>query len=94
MIPIVALFKCFLIVLEIPKYEFENLLTEHKHAQGVTYDQELSATTLRAVIDSYKDVVLKHTGSPFPEDPVEQALLSIEASFVLGTMIAPLSIVI
>ncbi len=69
------------VVLEIPKYEFENLLTEHKHAQGVTYDQELSATTLRAVIDSYKDVVLKHTGSPFPEDPIEQLFLSIEAVF-------------
>jgi len=69
------------VVLEIPKYEFENLLTEHKQAQGVTYDQELSATTLRAVIDSYKEVVLQHTGSPFPEDPVEQLFLSIEAVF-------------
>ena len=69
------------VVLEIPKHDFEYLLTEHKNMQGVTYDQELSATTLRGVIDSYKALILERTGSPFPEDPMDQLFLSIEAVF-------------
>jgi pyruvate,orthophosphate dikinase len=69
------------VVLEIHKYEFEQLLTQHKKKQGVTFDQEMSADTLRAVIDSYKELVLERTGSAFPEDPTEQLFLSIEAVF-------------
>lgn len=69
------------VVLEIHKHDFEQLLSEHKKKQGVTYDQEMSAETLRAVIDSYKALVLERTGSPFPEDPIEQLFLSIEAVF-------------
>jgi len=69
------------VVLEIHKHDFEQLLTQHKKKQGVTYDQEMSAETLRAVIDSYKELVLERTGSVFPEDPIEQLFLSIEAVF-------------
>ena len=69
------------VVLEIPKHEFEYLLTEHKDKQGVTYDQEMSAPTLRAIIDSYKELVLERTGSHFPEEPIEQLFLAIEAVF-------------
>jgi pyruvate,orthophosphate dikinase len=69
------------VVLEIHKHDFEQLLTQHKKKQGVTYDQEMSAETLRAVIDSYKELVLERTGSIFPEDPMEQLFLSIEAVF-------------
>ena len=69
------------VVLEIPKHDFEYLLTEHKEQQGVHYDQELSAPTLRAIINSYKELVLERTGSPFPEEPIEQLFLSIEAVF-------------
>lgn len=69
------------VVLEIPKHDFEYLLTEHKNQQGVTYDQELSASTLRGIIDSYKALIVERTGSPFPEDPMDQLFLSIEAVF-------------
>jgi len=69
------------VVLEIPKHDFEYVLTEHKNEQGVRYDQELSAETLRAIIDSYKELVLERTGSPFPEEPIQQLFLSIEAVF-------------
>ncbi|GMB02030.1 pyruvate, phosphate dikinase [Pelosinus sp. IPA-1] len=69
------------VVLEIHKHDFEQLLSEHKKKQGVIYDQEMSAETLRAVIDSYKVLVLERTGSPFPEEPIEQLFLSIEAVF-------------
>lgn len=69
------------VVLEISKHDFENILTEHKRKQGVTYDQEMSAETLRAIIDSYKELVIDRTGSPFPEDPIDQLFLSVEAVF-------------
>ena len=69
------------VVLEIPKHDFEYLLTEHKNTQGVRYDQELSAETLRLIINSYKELVLERTGSPFPEEPMDQLFLSIEAVF-------------
>lgn len=69
------------VVLEIPKYEFEDLLHNQKDVQGVRYDQELTAESLRKVIDSYKELVQNRTGRPFPEDPIEQLTLSIEAVF-------------
>lgn len=69
------------VVLEIPKHEFEILLDKQKHAQGVTFDQELTAESLRKVIDNYKALVKEKSGHPFPEDPMEQLILSIEAVF-------------
>lgn len=69
------------VVLEIPKHEFELLLADQKHSQGVTYDQELSAESLRAVIDAYKELVKTRTGEAFPEDPLDQLFLAITAVF-------------
>ncbi|MDF2502311.1 MAG: ppdK [Anaerosporomusa subterranea] len=69
------------VVLEIPKHEFEILLDKQKHAQGVTFDQELTAESLRKIIDNYKALVQEKAGRPFPEDPMEQLILSIEAVF-------------
>lgn len=69
------------VVLEIPKHDFEHLLAEYKKQQGVSYDQELSAETLRLIIDSYKNLVIERTGSPFPEEPIDQLFLSTEAVF-------------
>jgi pyruvate,orthophosphate dikinase len=69
------------VVLEIPKHEFEHILGKQKEAQGVTYDQELSADSLRIIIDNYKALVHKEFGRAFPEDPFEQLFMAIEAVF-------------
>ncbi|MDU4959139.1 MAG: pyruvate, phosphate dikinase [Sporomusaceae bacterium] len=69
------------VVLEIPKHEFEILLDKQKQAQGVRFDQELSAASLRKVIDSYKALVLEKMKRPFPEEPMEQLVMAIEAVF-------------
>lgn len=69
------------VVLEIPKYDFEDLLHNQKEVQGVQYDQELTAESLQIIIDNYKKLVLDRTGRPFPEDPMEQLTLSVEAVF-------------
>ncbi|MDF2570366.1 MAG: ppdK, partial [Sporomusa sp.] len=60
------------VVLEIPKYDFEDILHTQKEVQGVKYDQELTDESLRKVIDNYKKLVLTRTGQPFPENPLEQ----------------------
>lgn len=69
------------VVLEIPKHEFEHLLTKQKEHENVTYDQQLSAEALRQVIDSYKALVKDVTGQEFPEDPYTQLFMSVEAVF-------------
>ncbi len=69
------------VVLEIPKHSFEHLLSDQKEAQGVVYDQELSAESLRIVIDKYKALVQREIGRPFPENPMEQLFMAVEAVF-------------
>ncbi len=69
------------VVLEIPKHDFEHLLTLEKERQNAIYDQELSADALRNLIDAYKSLVLKRLGKPFPEDPMDQLFMAIEAVF-------------
>ncbi|MBQ5745386.1 MAG: pyruvate, phosphate dikinase, partial [Selenomonadales bacterium] len=69
------------VVMELPKYEFETILSDQKDAQGVKFDQELSAESLRVIIDEYKDLYLMRVGEPFPEDPREQLFRAIEAVF-------------
>ncbi|CUH95414.1 Pyruvate, phosphate dikinase [Propionispora sp. 2/2-37] len=69
------------VVLEIPKHEFEYLLNEQKEDIGVVYDQELTVEALRSLIDKYKELVRSQIERPFPEDPIEQLFMAIEAVF-------------
>lgn len=69
------------VVLGIEKHDFEFILSRQKERQGVAYDQELSTQSLRSIIDAYKDLVTDKTGKPFPEDPMKQLFMAIEAVF-------------
>jgi pyruvate, orthophosphate dikinase len=69
------------VVLEIPKYEFERIIASHKEKQGVKYDQELTEESLRAIIEDYQQLVWDKTGKPFPEEPLKQLFMAIEAVF-------------
>lgn len=69
------------VVLDLPKHDFEHILDKNKRAQGVKYDQELSADALRKVIDDYKAFVRQQLGRDFPEDPQEQLFMAVEAVF-------------
>jgi pyruvate, orthophosphate dikinase len=69
------------VVLEIPKYEFEHILDRYKSAQGVTFDQDITAETLQKLIGAYKQLVRQKTGLDFPEDPRAQLEMAIEAVF-------------
>jgi pyruvate,orthophosphate dikinase len=69
------------VVLEIPKHDFEELLTKRKEMQGVKFDQELTDESLAAVVADYKKLVVEQSGRPFPQDPVEQLFMAVEAVF-------------
>jgi pyruvate,orthophosphate dikinase len=69
------------IVLGVEGEEFDRLLEEAKEAAGVRTDSELAPETLRRLVVAYQDVVLRHTGRPFPQSPDEQLRGAIEAVF-------------
>ena len=69
------------VVQDIHKHDFEHLLTQRKELQGVKYDQELSAESLEALVGDYKKLVYERTSRPFPQEPMEQLFMSIEAVF-------------
>jgi len=69
------------IVLELPHSEFEHALEAAKTAAKVSTDKDLTPAQLRALVDDYKNIVHKHTGKPFPQDPWEQVFNSTLAVF-------------
>lgn len=69
------------VVLEIPKYEFEDILNRQKDIQGVKYDQELTPESLRKIINDFKELVQTKAGKAFPENPMDQLAMAIEAVF-------------
>ncbi|NWJ44577.1 MAG: pyruvate, phosphate dikinase [Chloroflexi bacterium] len=70
------------VVLNINKDSFEHVLDAYKHKIGPkAKDTDLTTEDLRAIKDEFKAIVLKETGSPFPEEPLEQLKGAIEAVF-------------
>lgn len=72
------------VVLEVDHHHFESILEDAKRKQGVTYDSELSAESLKAVVEGYKKLIERRTGSPFPLEPMkqlEQAILAVFRSW-------------
>ena len=50
---------------------FEEILEKKKEKRGISYDTELTTDDLKELVSEYKDAILKKTGKPFPEDPIE-----------------------
>ncbi len=69
------------VVLGVDVYFFEQLLEEFRKKKGYTSDPELTAEDWQEVIKGYKEIVRKRTKKEFPEDPIEQLFLSIQAVF-------------
>jgi pyruvate,orthophosphate dikinase len=61
--------------------EFERLLETAKEWDGVSSDSEISADTLRRLVQRFQDVVKRETGKPFPQDPADQLRGAVEAVF-------------
>ena len=68
-------------VLDIEGDLFASALEAAKTAKGVTSDVELEAGDLEALVETYKQVVLEHSGRAFPQDPREQLDLAVRAVF-------------
>ncbi len=69
------------IVLELPGEEFDSLFNAAKELAGTTSDAKVPTELLRYLVDSYQQIVERHTGQPFPQDPAAQLRGAIEAVF-------------
>ncbi|HET9079909.1 MAG TPA: pyruvate, phosphate dikinase [Trebonia sp.] len=68
-------------VLDIDGDHFEHALDAAKKAKGVATDTQLDAEDLKKLTATYKDLVLKHAGREFPQNPREQMDLAVMAVF-------------
>ncbi|CAN5630924.1 pyruvate, phosphate dikinase [soil metagenome] len=69
------------VVLSIDGDRFEDALDAEKRKTGIFDDQELPAAALRELVETFKNIVQDQTGSPFPQDPLEQLRLATIAVF-------------
>src|SRR5277367_535796 len=69
------------IVLGVPGEEFDSLLDAAKELAGTTNDAGVPVELLRYLVEAYQQIVERHTGTPFPQDPDAQLRGAIEAVF-------------
>ena len=69
------------VVLGIDNDLFEEALSGAKQSKGVRFDTELDADDLRELVQTFKDLTSQHCGRSFPEDPLVQLRMAIEAVF-------------
>jgi len=68
-------------VLDIDGQEFEHAIDEAKQAKGTKNDLDLDASDMKALVDTFKQIVKKQTGRDFPQDPREQMDMAVNAVF-------------
>jgi pyruvate, orthophosphate dikinase len=69
------------IVLGVDGEPFEHALDAAKAKAGTKLDNLIPADALKELCEDYKEIVLKATGSPFPQKPREQLDGAVEAVF-------------
>jgi pyruvate,orthophosphate dikinase len=69
------------VVLEIERRKFDAIFEHAKEQAGAATDAEMPAEALRDVADRFRDLVKKETGSAFPDEPMRQLEMAIEAVF-------------
>ncbi len=69
------------VVLGITDDAFEHVLRSARATRGVASDSDLTVEELTTVIRAFKDLVEHYAGQPFPQDPLLQLRMSIEAVF-------------
>ena len=69
------------VVLDLPHEPFEAELKKRRSAANVENDSQLDAATLEAVTRVFLGIVKEKTGNDFPQDPLGQLRLAIEAVF-------------
>jgi pyruvate,orthophosphate dikinase len=69
------------IVLDVPRHDFEEILTKRRVESGAASDADLTADDLRWIVARYEELVRERKGSPFPDDPREQLWGAVGAVF-------------
>ena len=69
------------VVLGIEGEHFEAILQRRKTRQQVEFDTELGVGDLKTLIKDFKALVKRKIGKPFPDDPLVQLRMTIEAVF-------------
>ncbi|CAH1648703.1 MULTISPECIES: pyruvate, phosphate dikinase [unclassified Chelatococcus] len=69
------------VVLGVGHHHFEEALELYKERKGLDLDTDLTAQDWKVLVKSYKDIVQKELGKPFPQDPSEQLWGAIGAVF-------------
>ena len=69
------------VVLDIPDEPFEEALDALKKRRGVASDTDLKAEDWKELTETFKQIVRKHKGFDFPQDPLVQLKMATEAVF-------------
>ncbi|HNV97100.1 MAG TPA: pyruvate, phosphate dikinase [bacterium] len=69
------------VVMEVEHAEFEHVLENVKDTQGAKYDTDLTTEDLQEIVKRYKEKIKEIKGVEFPQDPIEQLFLAINAVF-------------
>ncbi len=69
------------VVMELPKSEFEKLITKMKEEKGVKLDTELDANDLKELVNIFKAFYKENKGEDFPTDPKLQMMEAVKAVF-------------
>jgi pyruvate, orthophosphate dikinase len=67
--------------LQIDMEKFDHAFDERKKKIKAKLDTDLKPEDLKAIIDEYKKIVKKETGKPFPQDALQQLMMSRDAVF-------------
>jgi len=69
------------IVMGVEGNKFEHVLDDYKKKSGAKTDADLSAESLKKLVEEFKVIFKRETGKDFPTDPYEQMRLAIGAVF-------------
>ena len=69
------------VALHVDMAKFDEIFDARKHKIKAKLDTDLTAEDLQDIIVEYKALVKKETGNEFPQDPIQQLMLSRDAVF-------------
>ena len=69
------------VVLNISGENFESILEKEKLKRGIKFDTDFSVRDLKAIVKKFKALVLRETKKNFPDDPMKQLRMAVEAVF-------------
>ncbi|MDO5690775.1 MAG: pyruvate, phosphate dikinase [Tissierellia bacterium] len=69
------------VAMEVPKSFFDGVMDDVKEKVGAEKDTDLTAEDLKLICEHFKKVYEREIGTEFPQDPIEQLMLSTKAVF-------------